>query len=201
MHFSPVEGRVCGHSFLYDELDNGAGYSSHLAQPEVFTELLGAARQLQEEWNDESHAHCDTSCDACLRDYTNMSYHSLLDWRLASDMLALLEDAAAPLTLALHWNTLSLRRGIEGAMQQLHFQRLDGFGTSVFHRAARPATKRGATSLEERVVVLRHPLWQDSHPNWLEQSNAVQAHLGLSQNAISPLSPFRLIRRPSDSLR
>lgn len=33
---------------------------------------------------------CDTSCYACLRDWTNNPYHPLLDWRLAADCLEIL---------------------------------------------------------------------------------------------------------------
>ena len=37
-------------------------------------------------------ATCDSSCYDCLRDYFNMAYHPLLDWRLGRDMLDLLES-------------------------------------------------------------------------------------------------------------
>jgi hypothetical protein len=33
---------------------------------------------------------CDSACYKCLKDYRNMAYHGLLDWRLAADMLTLL---------------------------------------------------------------------------------------------------------------
>lgn len=35
-------------------------------------------------------SECHGSCYECLRDYTNMAYHSLLDWRLASDLLGII---------------------------------------------------------------------------------------------------------------
>ena len=36
---------------------------------------------------------CDSSCYDCLRDYYNMNYHPILDWRLAYDMLGLLDGS------------------------------------------------------------------------------------------------------------
>jgi len=44
-------------------------------------------------WEDGGHP-CDTSCYACLRDYTNSNYHPLLDWRLAADALDILRYGA-----------------------------------------------------------------------------------------------------------
>ncbi|WP_306322311.1 MULTISPECIES: DEAD/DEAH box helicase [unclassified Streptomyces] len=78
-------------AFLSDTLDNGAGYCTHLAEPDVFRELMTAARQMLERFRTGNHGkECGGSCYECLRDYTNMAYHSLLDWRLAEDLLSIL---------------------------------------------------------------------------------------------------------------
>jgi Lhr-like helicase len=79
--------------FLADAIENGAGYVSFLAQPAEFDDLLHRVEQLIVGWEDSNHA-CDTSCYACLRDYTNSSYHPLLDWRLAADALDILRTGA-----------------------------------------------------------------------------------------------------------
>jgi hypothetical protein len=79
-------------AFLSDTLDNGAGYCTHLAEPDVFRELMETARKMLAAFSSGAHLRdCRGSCYECLRDYTNMAYHSLLDWRLASDLLAILE--------------------------------------------------------------------------------------------------------------
>jgi hypothetical protein len=74
--------------FLSDAIENGAGYVSHLAGEKEFATLLNRVEELVTSWDDE-HG-CDTSCYACLRDYTNNPYHPLLDWRLAADALEIL---------------------------------------------------------------------------------------------------------------
>jgi Lhr-like helicase len=79
-------------SFLSDTLDNGAGYCTHLAEPDVFRDLMATAKKMLAAFSAGTHNRdCRGSCYECLRDYTNMAYHSLLDWRLASDLLAILE--------------------------------------------------------------------------------------------------------------
>jgi Lhr-like helicase len=76
--------------FLSDSIENGAGYVSHLAQPEEFTDLIERwVEPLIASWEAPEHG-CDTSCYACLRDYTNNPYHPLLDRRLAADVLDVL---------------------------------------------------------------------------------------------------------------
>ena len=81
-----------GQAFLSDKLENGAGYCRWFGNPEHFQLLLDQANpdvedSLAELWMKESHNHeCDTSCNVCLRDFHNLPYHGLLDWRLALDM-------------------------------------------------------------------------------------------------------------------
>lgn len=75
--------------FLSDALENGAGYATHLGEQSAFEQLLELIRtSIGPEWS--SHGSegqaCDSSCYDCLRDYANMPFHGLLDWRLALDL-------------------------------------------------------------------------------------------------------------------
>jgi hypothetical protein len=38
---------------------------------------------------------CDTSCNLCVRDFYDMPYHGVLDWRLGLDMVRLAATGAA----------------------------------------------------------------------------------------------------------
>ncbi|MGW6140980.1 DEAD/DEAH box helicase [Streptomyces sp. NPDC055140] len=79
-------------AFLSDTLDNGAGYCTHLAEPETFRRLMTATDAMLAKFTEGSHGEeCRGSCYECLRDYTNMAYHPLLDWRLAADLLGALQ--------------------------------------------------------------------------------------------------------------
>jgi len=60
-----------------------------------------SAREFFDRLMAPGHAEvCDTSCPDCLRSYSNLSYHSLLDWRLGVDMAALALDANAAISLS-----------------------------------------------------------------------------------------------------
>ena len=105
--FRPIreENRAAGQAFLSDTLQNGAGYCWWLGKPENFRQLLAQGSDLSTEhnlqvWSSEAHAtECDTSCNRCLRDFYNLSYHGLLDWRLAIDMARLALDPKATVDL------------------------------------------------------------------------------------------------------
>ena len=84
------DGSLSGEVFLADALENGAGYATHLGQDIV--PLLDRAESLAKELEQHQNAGstCDSSCYDCLRDYSNSTYHPLLDWRLGVDLLRLL---------------------------------------------------------------------------------------------------------------
>jgi len=85
--------------FLADALENGAGYATHLGSPGVFADLLAAAGAYLDELAQGEHGEqCDTACYDCLRDYHNMAYHPLLDWRLARDAVALMQSGELDLS-------------------------------------------------------------------------------------------------------
>ena len=57
-----------------------------------------------EMWIDNPHGEeCDTSCNRCMRDFYNLSYHGLLDWRLAIDMARLVLNSGAVVDLETPW--------------------------------------------------------------------------------------------------
>ncbi len=74
-------------AFLADTLENGAGFSTHVASKAEFPGFVERIGTLIAEWEHDDHSkNCSASCYKCLRDYANMRYHALLDWRLAKDL-------------------------------------------------------------------------------------------------------------------
>ena len=102
----PALQTVIGQVFLSDTLENGAGYATHLGDPLVMRDLLEmigqpTAREFHDRLVDPAHADsCATSCPDCLRSFSNLAYHNLLDWRLAIDMARLALDPLEPISLA-----------------------------------------------------------------------------------------------------
>jgi Lhr-like helicase len=93
LHYEPVaDDTVQAWVYLADTLENGAGYATYLGRPEAFARLMSDADDVIADLERPGHRdECDSSCYDCLRDYYNMAYHPLLDWRLARDLLELLQ--------------------------------------------------------------------------------------------------------------
>ena len=84
-------------AFLADTLENGAGFSTHLGEPDVLAKLLDNVDDYLHGLKQPAHANdCSASCYKCLRDYSNMAYHALLDWRLAGRPFQLLRGQPLP---------------------------------------------------------------------------------------------------------
>src|SRR2546428_3480836 len=93
-----------------------------------------------------SHAdRCQTSCPDCLRDYSNLAWHNILDWRMALDLarLALASNAPVDFTTP-HWQPLVASEA------PLYFRALGGTVASF-------GGLRAVHGVRNEVVV--HPLW------------------------------------------
>ena len=203
--FRPIRenGEVKGQTFLSDTLQNGAGYCWWLGQSENFDRVLKQGdstipQSIASLWADGRHSEeCDTSCNRCLRDFYNLPYHGVLDWRLAIDMARLAFNPLTALDLNIPWsahgNPWQLLCDGENAqvpvlLQNLGFSRqppLNGLLT-FSHQAL------------QRVGILRHPLWTDEHPVYrTAKSQAEETHKG---HTVQPLNPFEVIRHPAGIL-
>lgn len=161
--FAPPSARV----FISDSLENGAGYSTHLGTPSEFENLLRfmlgqtgkASAKFHAPLFRAPHEHeCSSSCPRCLRDYGNMPYHPLLDWRLAIDMVQLALDPAAPIDLAQpHWSSLVERTASP------YFQGLNCTPITLAGLAA------GIDAGANEVVILIHPLWDQDPTNFRQE--------------------------------
>jgi hypothetical protein len=78
--------------FLADALDNGAGFARNLFTPVTFAAVMREITEnLAQLYTNHEHAgDCDSSCYQCLRDYTNMSWHDVFDWRLGLELASIL---------------------------------------------------------------------------------------------------------------
>ncbi len=163
---------------------------------DVFGEVLAHLRSvLAPAW----HAHAstyDASCARCLRDYSNAMYHPLLDWRLALDMVKLLQDPShvpdlhSPgKTFPNPWTPLvqGPHAPIPAALAQL------GYLPVALHEqvpAFQMHTRRGDCTL-----LVAHPLWTPDHPALAQAQAALP-----EDHDVRVVSVFRLLRRPSDAL-
>jgi DEAD/DEAH box helicase domain-containing protein len=194
---------VTGQVFLCDALENGAGYCSYLAQSEQFHSLLRQGdykhpNSIARRWLKEDHQKdCDTSCNLCLRDYRNLPYHGILDWRLALDMARLLAYHDSPIDLRTPWGDFPnpWQRLIEGENAPIpNTLKLLGYGEPLQFASLIGFKHQGRNRKD--ILILRHPLWNDHHPEWIKASL-----IALSQYSGSNIiagNPFILLRRPAE---
>ncbi len=191
----PALGSVIGQIFLCDTLENGAGYATHLGEPAVSERLLqmivqNSHWQFHDRLVDHAHAGaCDTSCPDCLRSYSNLAYHNLLDWRLAVDVANLALDANS---------TISLSSPLWARVADLAATTLE---------AARPGFSKtnfgglpGLTNGTEAIVVT-HPLWLTDRagagPEVAAAWDDAERNRGLRVDpAWSFITVFEALRRP-----
>ncbi len=208
-------GAPIGQAFLSDKLENGAGYCRWLGEASNFEKALiqgDADKSLRKEstaakWMDltpgagplapRPHGlECDTSCNRCLRDFYNLPYHGLLDWRLALDMVRVAGSDAAAVDLKTSvsrrpnpWaNLIGPSGAVELLMKGLQYTRVDlSSGLTCYAHQQR-----------KRIYVEAHPLWTPSHPIYADAVNEAQQQFAGYAIGQRMLNPFRLLRRPAD---
>lgn len=127
--------------FLADAIENGAGFVTFLADAKRFSGLLEDTRELVGEWEDREEHACEGSCPGCLRDYSNSTFHPILDWRLAADTLEVLAEGRLGRD---RWDEVR-NAAIRGVIHELGWEQLDDAPIPVL---------RTATGL---LVALLHP--------------------------------------------
>jgi DEAD/DEAH box helicase domain-containing protein len=177
--------------FISDALENGAGYSTYLAQQEVLHELFSrigpdskpGTRGAQWAGHTQAGKICDSSCHDCLRDYSNMRFHGLLDWRLALDMA---DIASCRPLLEQRW----LSRAVD-----VREHLCEGFGWRPAEFGGIPSIIRDDDGL---IQLLSHPLW-DMLPQFMAPSLAIAYDEALHSPGgykVEAVSLFDAIRRP-----
>jgi hypothetical protein len=194
--FAPPSARI----FMSDSLENGAGYSTFLGEPERFEELLRfLVGQARPSWAkrcppdsfygpmiEEGHAReCATSCHRCLREFGNMAYHPLLDWRLALDMarLALSSEATIDLSCS-YWSSLVMQTAGP------YFAGLNLRHTTL------SALEVGISAITNEAVILIHPLWDVEPANYRPEVAAAVSEA--QRQGLTPTlrSVFHAVRFP-----
>lgn len=194
--FAPPSARV----FMSDSLENGAGYSTFLGNEHHFEELLSfilgqgiphwtrgsSAGSFHDPLVGASHeGSCAGSCHRCLREFGNMAYHALLDWRLGLDMarLALDPDAAIGLS-GNYWSTLVER------MAATYF---GGLGLTVRNVAG---LRVGVNTFTNEAIILIHPLWDQNAANYRPEVAAAVAQTEAEGLTTKLRSVLRAVRFP-----
>jgi len=182
-----AEAAITAEVFLADALENGAGYATHVGSADNFARVVAEAREVLTRLDGPAHRDtCDSSCYDCLRDYYNMPYHPLLDWRLGRDMTDLLLGDDLDLS---RWN-------------EIERQLAEGFSTNVV-QGVLTSFEGGVwgVDMEDRVLLVSHPLEDRGvHlPARLASAVADAEARGFGEAVGRPIlleTSFDLLRRP-----
>ena len=122
---------------------------------------------------------CDSSCYACLRDYSNSRLHPLLDWRLAVDLSRLLRGAG--------WDPTTRDNFAESVATELADE-VPGFACeAVGHRPALIGNGR--------TLLVTHP-FEDTSPNGCGEPLAYAMANADRTSEVDTVSWFTLLRSP-----
>ena len=186
-------GEKAGEIIISDHLLNGAGFTAWVKDNwhdllVSATNINAAPGTIMGTITSASHrSSCDSSCYSCLRNYRNMAYHGLLDWRLGLSLLSGLQSAGFVCGLDGDFSTPDL----DGWIQQATRLR-DSFCASFDARSHNFDQLPGLIIGERRVLVV-HPLWDPSHPSGL----LAEAIAACGQSNPITLDTFNLLRRPA----
>ena len=159
-----------GEIIINDHLENGAGFTAWLAQETNWKRILDSITA--PDHSDDSfvgkilsaeHARfCQSACYDCLCLYRNMSYHSLLDWRLGMSILRILANPGYLCGVSGNFDFPELIGWLDFA---------DEIRTTFCHAfSACQPTQYGPLpgwTVAGRHVILSHPLWNTTRPNGL----------------------------------
>ncbi len=192
-----LDGGVrAGEIVLSDHLANGAGFVRWVRDHwgEIVSEIVrldAPARTFIGDMTSEKHrSECDSSGYDCLRQYRNMSYHGLLDWRLGLSLFRCLQDAGFTAGLDGEFATPDLE-GWPDLARQLRDSFCSTFGCSPQDFGPLPGFEVGG-----KQVIVVHPLW-NTHQPWGLLAEARARTRPASRDEIRYADTFNLMRRES----
>ena len=189
-----VDETKVGEIVINDHLANGAGFTAWIK--DRWVDLLESITSTNRPPNsligallsEEHREDCDSSCYSCLRNYRNMAYHGLLDWRLGISLLRSLQSTRFDCGLSGDFSLPDL----EG-WHELATSLRDQFCRS-FEATSRDFGQLPVPGLEirDKQVLVIHPLWNKQRPTGV----LAEALATCSEGNIQTIDTFNLIRRP-----
>ncbi len=184
----PVNRRVAD-IILSDRLPNGAGFVRQgfnefgdILREACFPTVSGSYPSLIQQ---DNHRVCDSACYDCLKVYKNMTYHGLLDWRLAVSYLKALYDRNYSAGLDGNFTGPELDGGLEFARQLR-----DSFISYFNYKSVEWEGIPGIIAGHRRFIVV-HPLWDT-----FRVSGILARAVAAAGGSVRFIDTFNLLRRP-----
>ena len=186
-------GQKAGEIVLSDHLANGSGYVAWVNNK--WADVLARATSTGEPQNTfigaltsvRHRENCDSAGYDCLRQYRNMTFHGLLDWRLGLSLLKAMSDDTFVSGLDHDFSTPDLIGWL-----RLARERRDAFCETFPCHPHDFGPLPGFIVGGQQVLVV-HPLWDTNSPQGL----LAEAHSTASPAPLRHLDTFNLLRRES----
>ena len=143
--------------FFVENLENGAGYCNFLSgrrytnvPMEAIIAPLAEGGEIYNQLTSEEHqSGCTSSCYDCIRDYSNQSVHSILDWRLGLDIARLANNMESKIDFSVtYWHDYIFST-IRNMLESNRYTVEEKHGTLI-----------GNDPYGDKYVLV-HPLWSD----------------------------------------
>jgi DEAD/DEAH box helicase domain-containing protein len=186
-------GQKAGEIVLNDQLANGAGFVAWVQQqwPAVLAAAISTTDPpstfIGSITSPAHRAACDSSGYDCLRQYRNMRYHGLLDWRLGLSILRCLADPAFQAGLDGDFAAPDLDGWVP-----LATERRNAF-CATFSCTPRDFGPLPGFEVGGTQVVVVHPLWDTYRPHGL----LAKARATCGPGEVRHVDTFNLLRRQS----
>lgn len=190
------DGLKVGEIVINDYLPNGSGFTAWLhkhwqqiLRDRVLYPLPGSNAFVLSLIAPEHRVSCDSACHECLKQYRNMNYHGLLDWRLGLALLRVFDDSAFRCGLDGDFSAPFLDGWLQTAttLRNAFCESFDACTPTQF--GPLPGFQVGS-----RCVIIVHPLWNRDAPSGL-LAGAI-ASLA-ADTEVRYLDTFNILRRPS----
>ena len=156
------ENGQTGELFFSDAMENGSGFCKYLfdKKEEFRKNLLETFTDSQKNskfWKMFQTHQCFFACYDCIKDYSNLFYHNLLNWRLGLDMIYLAQSKENIIDFSLpHWENLL----------HLHFPKVTD--------PTRPIVEKNS------MMFITHPLWSDNYVDDLKKQYGIEEYDSIS---------------------
>lgn len=197
------EGQLAAEIILTDELPNGSGFVRYLfdnlddiiantltpASPDSYTgRILGT----------DHISSCNDACYECLKVFRNMSYHGLLDWRLAVSLFRLMENPRYQAGADGNFDGYTELQNWPNIARSLAIEFAESFGFQLDERFQVPVLVNRVSTI---FIIVIHPLWKknpDEMPEDLWLATAIREIVIAAPDSswVGFIDTFNLRRRP-----
>ena len=194
---------------MFDDNDNnGSGFTSQM-ESELIEVLMRSLNEKENKYAEAIIEHskdCPTSCQRCLRSYSNTRYHGLLDWRSAMSYIRVLLNPDHECGLDGDFSVPELRNWAsetQMAANAVAATRNPDEGWEFSKWQLSDATHSQITVLSDtyvggtgqRAIIFIHPLWDQCNPTGILREVYEEVLEEFSEVRFA--DTFNAIRRPT----